>query len=278
MPLLSGKILADRILTELREEIGRLSVRPGLAAILVGDYIESHKYVSLKEERAKEIGMHFEKHLLPSTVSEEDVLAIVETLNQRKDIHGIIVQLPLPEHLPTDKIVATIDPRKDVDGFHEATLKKFFSGDRKACPVFPRAVIELIRSAGIALQGERGVVVANSLLLGEILSEALILEGLQASYVLSDVGKEKIAEQTRGAKVVVTACGIPDLITEEMVSENAIIIDGGNVHVEGKVRGDADREAILQKGIWLTPVPGGVGPLTIAFLLKKTVEFSMTSQ
>ncbi len=278
MPLLSGKILADGILAELKEEIGRLSVRPGLAAILVGDYIESHKYVGLKEERAKEIGMYFEKYLLPSTASEEEILAAVEILNQRKDIHGIIVQLPLPEHLPTDKIVAAIDPRKDVDGFHQATLKRFLSGDREACPVFPLAVIELIRSAGINLQRERGVAVVNSPLLGEILSEALIQEGLQASYVLSSAGKEKIAEQTREAKVVVTACGIPDLITEEMVSENAIVIDGGNVHVGGKVRGDVDREAVLQKGAWLTPVPGGVGPLTIAFLLKKTVDFSMTSK
>lgn len=277
MPLLSGKILADRILTELKEEIGRLSVRPGLAAILVGDYIESHKYVDLKEERAKEIGMYFEKYLLPSTASEEEILAAVETLNQRKDIHGIIVQLPLPEHLPTDKIVATIDPRKDVDGFHQTTLNKFFSGDKEACPVFPRAVIELIRSAGIHFQGERGLAVVNSPLLGEILSEALILEGLQASYVLSDVGKEKITEQTREAKVIVTACGIPDLITGEMIIDNPIIIDGGNVHVGGKVRGDVNREAALQKGAWLTPVPGGVGPLTIAFLLKKTVDFSMTS-
>lgn len=278
MPLLSGKILADQILTQLKKEVSSLGVRPGLAALLVGDYIESHKYVGLKEERAKEIGMYFEKHLLPASVSEEEILATLQSLNKRGDIHGIIVQLPLPAHLPTDKIVAAIDPKKDVDGFHQETLKKFLAGDMKVCPVFPRAVIELIRSANTNLQGERGVAIVNSSLLGEILKEALLLDGLQAEYILSSRNKEEITEQTKGAKVIVTACGIPDLITADMVMEHSIIIDGGNVHVGGKVRGDVDREAVLQKGAWLSPVPGGVGPLTIAFLLKRTVEFSFDNK
>ncbi len=278
MPLLSGKILAEGILAELKEKVTRASIKPGLAAILVGDYLESHKYVGLKEERAKEIGIHFEKQLLPRNISEEKVLETIQVLNSREDIHGIIVQLPLPDHLPTDKIIAAIDPKKDVDGFHQETLKKFLAGDQGMCPVFPRAIIELIRSTGTYLHGKRGVAVVNSSLLGEILSKALILEGLAANYVLSSAGKEVIIQQTREAQVIVTACGIPDLITVDMVSSDAIVIDGGNVHIDGKVRGDVDREAVLERVAWLSPVPGGVGPLTIAFLLKRTVEFSLDSK
>lgn len=275
MPLLSGKLIADKICLALKEEVAVASLRPGLSAILVGDYIESHKYIGLKEERAKEIGIYFEKHLFPATVTTGKLLKAIEELNQRADIHGILVQLPLPGNLPVDTIIRALDPKKDVDGFHEETLKRFFGGDQEAYPVFPRAIVELIRATGFSFQGERGVAVVNSELLGEIIREALNLEGLVGEYVLSSQGKEVITKKTRDARVIVTACGIPDLITADMLSPGAIIIDGGNVHVDGKVRGDADRDGILAKEVWLSPVPGGVGPLTIAFLLKKTVEFSL---
>ncbi len=274
MTLLSGKLIADRILVDLKEHIAGSGVRPGLAAILVGDYIESHKYIGLKEERAKEIGIYFEKHLFPATVTTGELLKTIEELNQRADIHGILVQLPLPGNLPADTIIRALDPKKDVDGFHEETLKRFLGGDQEACPVFPMAIVELIRATGFSFQGEQGVAVVNSELLGEIIREALTLEGLVSEYVLSSQGKEVIAKKTRNARVIVTACGVPDLITADMLSPGAIVIDGGNVHVDGKVRGDVDREGALVKEAWLSPVPGGVGPLTIAFLLKKTAEFS----
>lgn len=274
MLLLSGKILADQILADLQQRLSEASIRPGLAAILVGDYIESHKYVSLKEERAKEVGIHFEKYLFPASATPETLVKTLETLNERSDIHGILVQLPLPKGLPTDDIIHVLDPRKDVDGFHSATLRRFLEGDCESYPVFPRAIIELIRATGVPLKGEQGIVIVNSDLLGTILQTALRLEGLQAEYILSTAPKELIAKKTTSAKVVVTACGIPNLLTAAMLRADAIVIDGGNVHVDGKVRGDVERETVEGKVAWLSPVPGGVGPVTIALLLKRTLELA----
>lgn len=276
MTLLSGKIIAERILLDLKQRIEESSFQPGLAAVLVGDYIESHKYVALKEERAKQIGIQFEKHLFPATVTRDELLRVLYTLNQRQDIHGILVQLPLPEGLPTDEIIAALIPEKDVDGFHPETLRRFLAGERELCPVFPRAVVELIRATGAVLHGEQGIAIVNSDILGKVMQQALALEGLQAEYVLSSIGKNGIAERTAQARVIVTACGIPNLLTANMLSSEAIVIDGGNVHVDGKVRGDVEREEVEQKVAWLSPVPGGVGPLTIAFLLARTTDLALT--
>jgi methylenetetrahydrofolate dehydrogenase (NADP+)/methenyltetrahydrofolate cyclohydrolase len=244
----------------------------------VGDYIESHKYVSLKEERAKEVGIRFEKHLFPTTVSPQVVFETLKILNARPDIHGIIVQLPLPDGWPTDEIIRSIDPKKDADGFHPETVRQFLAGDESLCPVFPRAVIELLRATGETYRDERAVAIVNSELLGKVFEQALTQEGLQSEYVLSSVGKQVIAQKTIGARVVVSACGIPDLVTADMLSSHAIVIDGGNVHVDGKVRGDVDRSAVADYVAWLSPVPGGVGPVTIACLLRRVMQFALESK
>ncbi|MBP9728404.1 MAG: bifunctional 5,10-methylenetetrahydrofolate dehydrogenase/5,10-methenyltetrahydrofolate cyclohydrolase [Candidatus Moranbacteria bacterium] len=278
MALLSGKLIADRILAQTKEQIVQSGVTPGLAVVLVGDYIESQKYVALKEERAKEIGVHFEKFLFPATVTREELFATLHTLNTRADIHGIIVQLPLPEGLPTDEIIAHIDPKKDTDGFHEETLGRFLSGDQEAYPVFPRAIIELIRETGVRFHGEKAVAVVNSNIIGRVLAFALSLEGLQAEYVLSAEGREAIARETREARVVVTACGIPDLMSADMLSPDAIVIDGGNVHVEGRVQGDVSRDEVANHVAYLSPVPGGVGPVTVATLLARVTDAALTNK
>ncbi len=272
MALLFGKPVALRIVAETRERIVNGKVIPGLAVLLVGDYLESHKYVALKEERAAELGIYFEKCLFPSNVSHHELVSCIEKLNEREDIHGIIVQLPLPSGMPTDEIIAHIDSRKDTDGFHEATLKRFLSGDRAACPVFPRAIIELIRETRSLFHGESAVAVVNSRLIGEVVTFALALEGLKSEYVLRSEGQEAIAEKTKEARVVVTACGIPDLITANMLAADAIVIDGGNVHVAGKVQGDVKRDEVEQKVAFLSPVPGGVGPVTVATLLARVAS------
>lgn len=269
MPLLPGTTVAQTLLAEVEMTIRQAKLRPGLAVILVGDYIESHKYVALKEARAKEIGVYFEKHFFPDSVSADELFALIDTLNSRSDIHGILIQLPLPLGLPTDELIGKLLPAKDVDGFHMVTVNHFLAGDRAACPVFPLAVWELIHATHEKLQGERGIAVVNSVLLGEVFAQSLRLEGMEGEYVLRSAGPEAIATATRGARVVITACGIPDLITADMVSSKAIVIDGGNVHVNGKVRGDVDRDLVLHKVAWLSPVPGGVGPVTIACLLKR---------
>lgn len=276
MALLSGKLIAERILAQIKEQIVQSGVTPGLAVVLVGDYIESQKYVGLKEERAKEVGVHFEKFLFPETAAYEEIIGCIETLNGRDDIHGIIVQLPLPEGFPTDDIVACIDPRKDTDGFHQETLKQFLGGQASSCPVFPRAIIELIRETKLTFHGEKAIAVVNSSIIGRVLAFALFLEGLQSEYILRGEGTEAVAEAVRDARVVVTACGIPDLIIADMLSSDAIVIDGGNVHVDGKVQGDVKRDEVEPHVAFLSPVPGGVGPVTVATLLARVTDAALT--
>lgn len=275
MALLSGKMIAERILSGIKGRVAQASVTPGLAVVLVGDYLESHKYVALKEERAKEVGIRFEKFLFPTTVPYSEVMSCIEMLNGRDDIHGIIVQLPLPDGFPTDEIVECIEPDKDTDGFHRETLKRFLTGDVAACPVFPRAIVELIRETKLSFHGERGIAVVNSELMGKVLSFALSLEGLAGEYILRSEGHEAIALKTKGAKVVVTACGIPDLITADMLSSDVVVIDGGNVHVNDKVQGDVKRGEVENHVAFLSPVPGGVGPVTVATLLARVTDAAL---
>lgn len=275
MTLLSGTLVAERILAQTQARIDSAHLVPGLAVVLVGDYIESEKYVALKEARAQEIGVHFEKILFPKTATSQEICQAVDGLNIRPDIHGIIVQLPLPEGFPTDEIIAHIDPKKDTDGFHPETLRSFLSGDRATCPVFPRAIIELIREAGIPFHGEKAVAVVNSNIIGRVLTFALSLEGLETEYMLSAAGQEAIGSATKNARVVVTACGIPDFVTADMLSPDAIVIDGGNVHVNGKVQGDVRRDEVAAKAAFLSPVPGGVGPVTVATLLARVTDTAL---
>lgn len=276
MALLSGKLIAERILAETKDRILASGVRPGLTVVLVGDYIESHKYVGLKEERAREVGIAFEKMIFPPTVTSSELIATIEGLNARPDIHGIIVQLPLPTGMPTDAIIATIDPKKDTDGFHQETLKRFLGGDISATPVFPRAIISLLRETGVSFHGEKGIAVVNSSIIGRVLAFALSLEGLETEYILRAEGQEAIAHETREARVVVTACGVPDLITANMLSSDAIVIDGGNVHVNDKVQGDVKRDEVEPQVAFLSPVPGGVGPVTVATLLARVTDAALT--
>lgn len=275
MALLYGKPIADRLLSRIRSEIKESGIIPRLAVILVGDDFESHKYVGLKEERAKEAGMAFEKHLFPGTATHEEIFEDIERLNNDESVHGIIVQLPLPDGFPTDEIISHIDPKKDVDGFHEETVKTFLLGNCDVCPVFPRAIVELIRETGTQFYGERAVAVVNSEIMGKVMAFALSLEGLQAEYVLSSEGRESIAKRTAAARVVVTACGIPDLLDASMLASDAIVIDGGNVHVDGKVRGDVKWEEVADHVAFLSPVPGGVGPVTVATLLARTADAAL---
>lgn len=271
--LLAGKKIADQILGTLKAEVAHASIKPGLAVVLIGDEIESHKYVGLKEERAQAIGLYFEKHLFPATASEAEVRRTLQRLNDRPDIHGIIVQLPLPEQFDTNALVACIEPRKDADGFHPETLRQYLAGHQELCPVFPQAILALIQATEVSVSGERAVALVNSELFGQIITKALQSLGLEVTVILSGtIDRAGVRQATQSAKVVVTACGIPDLLTADMLSSDAIVIDGGNVHVDGKVRGDVDRGGVEGKVAWLSPVPGGVGPLTIAFLLKRTVQ------
>ena len=275
MQLLYGKPVAEKILSVTKERIKQSGITPGLAVILVGDDIPSHKYVELKKEAALRLGIHFERHFFPQAASPQEIFERIEALNKQESIHGIIVQLPLPLGSPTDEIILRIDPKKDTDGFHPETIRRFLAGDKEACPVFPRALIELLREAKQELKGETGLALSNSQLMGQVLSQALHLEGLESQYVLGSAARETLTLEAKKARVIMSACGTLKRITGEMTREDAIILDGGIVYVDGQVAGDVDRESVENKAAYLSPVPGGVGPVTVATLLARVTAAAL---
>lgn len=269
MQLLLGKPVADKILAQLKENIGRETSNPGLAVLLIGEDKASQIYVSLKEKRAKEIGMNFFRFDIPADAMQSEILLKIQELNKDERVHGIIVQLPLPGGFDTDKIIGSIDPQKDADGFHKENMEKFLSGDENIWPVFPRAIVKLMESAGEELNGKKAVVVANSKEFASTMVAALAKSGLEAGYVLSGELPSKLSE-IKEANVVVSAVGSPGLLRGEMLQNGSIIIDGGIEKVGEKVFGDVDFGSTEGLSGYITPVPGGVGPLTIACLLENT--------
>lgn len=266
MNLLHGKPVADEILEHLKDAILSYDEKPGLAVVLVGDDEASKIYVSLKEKAAKQIGIEFFKYLIPESASEDEILKLIDFLNADEEIHGIIVQLPIAKKFNTEKIISQIDPKKDVDGFHPDNARKFLDGDASLWPVFPLAIVSLIDQSKQNLENKNGIVIANSKEFGEMMTQALDQKGIRAEYVLSvdisgNLGKIKDAD------VVVSAVGSPGLLKGEMFKDGAIVIDGGIEKVGERVMGDVDFASTEAKEGFLTPVPGGVGPVTIACLL-----------
>lgn len=259
MPILSGKPIAENILSETKSLIADSGVVPGLGIVLVGGDEASLLYVALKEKRAREIGMEVIRNTLPETATEKDVLDAVRASNIDPRIHGIIVQLPLPGQIDADRIIAAIDPAKDADGFIAGT------------PVFPEAMIELARSAAGTLVGKRGVIFANSDRFGETMKRTLEREGVVAEYF---VGETIPREGSVDADIVVTALGRPGIFRGEMFKKGAIVIDGGIAKQDGRVVGDVSPEGVPED-IFLSPVPGGVGPVTVACLLRRVADLAI---
>jgi methylenetetrahydrofolate dehydrogenase (NADP+) / methenyltetrahydrofolate cyclohydrolase len=266
MKLLYGKPIADEILKSIKDGISLSDARPGLAVILVGSDEASKIYVSLKEKAAKEIGMNFFRYDIAEDSSQDEVLNLIEKLNQDGKVHGIIVQLPLPEKFDTEKIISKIDPKKDADGF-SAAGGSVSGGYSDLHPVFPRAIMLLVQSSGEKLEGKRAVVIANSDEFGKTMVEMLEQKGAAAEYLLSqNIGQNagKISE----ADILVSAVGSKGMIRGEMLKNGAIVADGGIVKISTRIWGDVDLASTREKIGFLTPVPGGVGPVTIACLLE----------
>ena len=274
MQLLYGKPVADRIHVEIRERVGRLSVQPKLVAILVGDDPASHLYVSLKEKEAKMDGMAFEKHLFASDAEEDEVVSTIMRLNDDVSVHGILVQLPLPKGFDADRIVGSVDAEKDADGFHARNISAFLAGDVSRTPVFPEALIELLLSSEQPLREQSALLIVNSEHFGRVILKACENQGLVGRLLPSErllADPEMILE----ARVIMSACGIPGLIRKVNVLPNSIVIDGGIAKDEaGKTVGDVDDEDVSGETGFLSPVPGGVGPITIACLLRKVVALA----
>jgi methylenetetrahydrofolate dehydrogenase (NADP+)/methenyltetrahydrofolate cyclohydrolase len=264
MKLLKGKKIADAILKNIKAEIKKSSLQPSLAVVLVGNDQASELYVSLKQKAAKKIGIDFQLFRLSPKVKEAEIIQKIKKLNADKKISGIIVQLPLPKNLNTQKILDEINPRKDVDGF---SAKKAASLQ----PVFPQAILEMLVSfLKVPFRKEsNAVVIANSEKFGKVMLNKLKEKKISGTYVLSNKLKENI-KKIQKADIIISAVGKPGLITDKMVKKGAIIIDGGITKKDKKVLGDVDFYSVKNKASFLTPVPGGVGPVTIACLLRNT--------
>jgi methylenetetrahydrofolate dehydrogenase (NADP+)/methenyltetrahydrofolate cyclohydrolase len=276
---LLGKPVAEKILSETKERIKASGIVPGLAVVLASDDPASRIYVGIKELRAREIGMLFELRTFEKTATESEITDCIHELNGRADIHGIIVQLPLPGGFHTDSIIGAIDPKKDADGFLTSELHTASThGSEKRydfVPIFPEAMIELAKSAGESLVGKTGIVLANSERFGSVMIDALAREGMKVEYILfSGLTAEKDNEKIQSTDVVFTALGRPELLRRDMFKKGAVVIDGGISKNDGKIVGDVSGEG-GDADIFLSPVPGGVGPVTVACLLRRVVNLAL---
>lgn len=271
--LLEGRTIAQEMRAEIRAEIAqwqkKIPYPPGLAVVLVGDDPASQVYVRNKQKACASVNIASFAYLLPATTSEEELLERIAELNSNRAVHGILVQLPLPQQIREGQVVESIAPEKDVDGFHPLNVARLFSGDPFLIPCTPAGVIELLERKHISLAQKRVVIVGSSNIVGKPLT--LLLLKHQAIITLCHKYTRHLADITREADVLITAVGKRNLITADMVKPGVTVIDIGINFFAGKTVGDVDFEGVFPKASFITPVPGGVGPITIATLLRNTL-------
>ena len=282
--IISGREIAQQIRQELSREIAELKEKhnlvPGLATVLVGDDPASQVYVGSKERSCKALGIYSERYDLPADTKETKLLALVRWLNKDARIHGILVQLPLPKHINEARVLYAIDPNKDVDGFHPVNIGKLMIGQATFLPCTPRGIQELLIRSGAKIEGAEVVVVGRSNIVGKPIANILIQKaaGANATVTVCHTKTRDIAFHTRRADILIVAAGRPKAITADMVKEGATVIDVGINRIgktaEGKaiLCGDVDFEAVKEKAGAITPVPGGVGPMTIVMLMLNTLK------
>lgn len=271
--IIDGKKIAAKVRGEIAAECAELAkqgVQPGLAVIIVGDDPASKVYVRNKKKACEEVGFHSEVYELPEATTEDELLALVGRLNNDDKIHGILVQLPLPRHLNDDIIIANIDPKKDVDAFHPVNVGKIMIGDYDFLPCTPAGVMVMLKECGIDPAGKECVVVGRSNIVGK--PQAMLLLHANGTVTICHSKTKNLADVTRRADILVVAIGKADFITGDMVKDGAVVIDVGmNRRPDGKLTGDVDFASVEPKASFITPVPGGVGPMTITMLLKNTL-------
>ena len=271
--ILDGKVMSEKLRAEIAERIAGLKAKgitPGLAVILVGNDPASEIYVRNKGKGCEETGMYSRTIRLPEETTQEELDSEIEKLNADPAIHGILVQLPLPEHLDEQAALAKILPEKDVDGFHLINAGHMLTGTEGVIACTPRGALYMIKSTGIDLNGKEAVVIGRSNIVGKPMAMLLLRENCTVTICHSRT--KNLAEHTRRADILVAAVGKAGFVTADMVKDGAIVIDVGINRVDGKVCGDVDFESVRQKAGWITPVPGGVGKMTITMLLDNTVE------
>ncbi|AFL68197.1 bifunctional methylenetetrahydrofolate dehydrogenase/methenyltetrahydrofolate cyclohydrolase FolD [Sulfurospirillum barnesii] len=274
MQILDGKALSDTIKIELKKQsdvLGLSGITPGLAVILVGDDAASQTYVKMKEKACDSAGIYSIIHKMPSTISQEKILETITMINTNPNIDGVLVQLPLPKHIDTTKIIEAIDPKKDVDGFHPFNVGRLVAGLDGFVPCTPLGVMRLLSHYTIDVKGLDACVVGASNIVGKPMMNLLLNAG--ATVDICHIFTKDLKEHTKKADLVIVGVGKQNLITEDMVKEGAIVIDIGiNKTAEGRIVGDVDYENVAPKCTYITPVPGGVGPMTIAMLLENTIK------
>lgn len=270
--ILDGKLVASAVKDEVAAAVDRLDYTPGLATVLVGDDPASHTYVRGKRKDAEQVGIRSFHHELPASISEEELESLIDRLNANDEVDGILVQLPLPGDLDSEAIVERIDPAKDVDGLHPFSLGKLVLGKHGLRPCTPSGILRVLDHYGIGTTGSRVVVVGRSFLVGRPLALMLSERGADATVTVAHSRTEDLVAETTDADILVAAAGAPGLITAEHVKPGATVIDVGINRTEKGLVGDVDFDSVVEVAGAITPVPGGVGPMTRAMLLVNTLS------
>jgi methylenetetrahydrofolate dehydrogenase (NADP+)/methenyltetrahydrofolate cyclohydrolase len=277
--IIDGKAIAAKIRAELKASVAELGTKgtvPGLAVVLVGEDPASKVYVSMKEKACADVGIFSDEHKLPVETSEKDLLSLIARLNADPKIHGILVQLPLPKQIDTEKVLESISPDKDVDGFHPYNVGRLMVGKPAFQPCTPYGVMVMLKEIGVDLTGKNVVVVGRSNIVGKPVAMMCLQQ--HATVTVCHSRTKNLAEVVKGADVVIAAVGVPEMIKGEWIKEGAVVIDVGVNRVgDKKLVGDVEYAAAAERASAITPVPGGVGPMTITMLLYNTVESAKKS-
>lgn len=273
MQLIDGKAVSASVRARVKqetEELKKQGVTPGLAVIIVGDDPASQVYVRNKEKACAEVGFYSEKYALPSSTTQQELNNLVQELNSRKEINGILCQLPLPGYLNDKEVIELIDPVKDVDAFHPVNVGRIMIGDYDLLPCTPAGIMELIRTTGIETKGKKAVVIGRSNIVGKPM--AMLLLHADCTVEITHSKTQNLKEVTKTADILVAAIGKAKFVTADMVKDGAVVIDVGmNRDENGKLCGDVDFDSVAPKCSFITPVPGGVGPMTISMLMQNTL-------
>ena len=282
--IIDGKQVAADMRDQLKAKVAQLKdkgIVPGLAVVLVGDDPASKSYVTAKEKACDNIGIYSEDIRLPAQTPQDELMTLIDKLNNNPKINGILVQLPLPKHLDENEVLLAIDPSKDVDGFHPVNVGKMMLGQKAFLPCTPHGVIQLLLKSNVKIEGAEAVIVGRSNIVGKPLANMLIQKSPtgNATVTVCHTRTKDLADHTRKADILIAAAGAPNMITADMVKAGAVVIDVGVNRVDDptkkrgyRLTGDVDFDAVKEKASLITPVPGGVGPMTITMLLYNTVE------
>ena len=271
---IDGKAISAQIKDEVKEEVARLrdeGITPCLAVVQVGEDPASCVYVRNKQKACAYCGIESKSYVLPETASEEEVISLVETLNRDAAVNGILVQLPLPGHIREDRVIHTISPQKDVDGFHPVSVGNLWIGGRGFVPCTPAGVVQLLKRSGVEISGKHCVIIGRSNIVGKPMACLMLREN--ATVTLAHSRTQNLQQIAASADILIVAMGQPKFITRDYIREGAVVVDVG-IHrdAQGKLCGDVDFEDVFDRVSAITPVPGGVGPMTIAMLMENCVE------